>query len=87
MDVGGALMENLVVDQKRGFFVNYDLAGYEVPVHADIPHQDVVLLQGADPIASPIKAKGLGQLGLCGVAAAIAMRSITRPAYVFASIR
>jgi xanthine dehydrogenase YagR molybdenum-binding subunit len=72
MGVGGALMENLVVDKKRGFFVNHDLAGYEVPVHADIPHQDVVLLQGADPIANPMKAKGLGELGLCGVAAAIA---------------
>lgn len=37
MGVGAALMEDLVVDKRRGFFVNHDLAGYEVPVHAGIP--------------------------------------------------
>ncbi len=72
MGVGSALMEELHVDTHRGFFVNHDLAGYEVPVHADIPHQDVIFLDGDDPIASPLKAKGVGELGLCGVAAAIA---------------
>ncbi|MCQ8239590.1 aldehyde oxidoreductase molybdenum-binding subunit PaoC [Rhizosaccharibacter radicis] len=72
MGAGGALMEELAVDKRRGFFVNHDLAGYEVPVHADIPHQDVVFLPEADPVSSPMKAKGVGELGLCGVAAAIA---------------
>lgn len=72
MGVGGALMEALSVDTRRGFFVNHDLAGYEVPVHADIPHQDVVFLNYDDPISSPMKAKGVGELGLCGVAAAVA---------------
>lgn len=72
MGVGAALMEELVVDTRRGFFVNHDLAGYEVPVHADIPHQEVVFLQGADATSSPMKAKGVGELGLCGVAAAVA---------------
>ena len=72
MGVGAALMEELAVDERRGFFVNHDLAGYEVPVHADIPHQDVVFLDETDPTSSPMKAKGVGELGLCGVAAAIA---------------
>jgi xanthine dehydrogenase YagR molybdenum-binding subunit len=72
MGVGAALMEELAVDKRRGFFVNHDLAGYEVPVHADIPHQDVVFLEETDPISSPMKAKGVGELGLCGVSAAIA---------------
>ncbi len=72
MGVGAALMEELVVDKRRGFFVNHDLAGYEVPVHADIPHQDVIFLDETDPISSPMKAKGVGELGLCGVAASIA---------------
>jgi xanthine dehydrogenase YagR molybdenum-binding subunit len=72
MGVGAALMEELVVDKRLGFFVNHDLAGYEVPVHADIPHQEVVFLDETDPISSPMKAKGVGELGLCGVAAAIA---------------
>ncbi|MBH0237995.1 aldehyde oxidoreductase molybdenum-binding subunit PaoC [Methylobrevis albus] len=72
MGVGGALMEELAVDTDRGFFVNHDLAGYEVPVHADIPAQDVVFLAGDDPMSSPMKAKGVGELGLCGVGAAVA---------------
>jgi xanthine dehydrogenase YagR molybdenum-binding subunit len=72
MGVGAALMEDLAVDKRRGFFVNHDLAGYEVPVHADIPHQEVVFLDETDPMASPMKAKGVGELGICGVGAAIA---------------
>ena len=72
MGVGAALMEDLVVDKRRGFFVNHDLAGYEVPVHADIPHQEVVFLDETDPISSPMKAKGVGELGICGVGAAVA---------------
>ncbi|WLS00157.1 aldehyde oxidoreductase molybdenum-binding subunit PaoC [Shinella sumterensis] len=72
MGAGAALSEELVVDTRRGFFVNHDLAGYEVPVHADIPHQDVIFMDETDPFSSPMKAKGVGELGLCGVAAAIA---------------
>ena len=72
MGVGAALMEALAVDERHGFFVNHDLAGYEVPVHADIPHQEVVFLDETDPLSSPMKAKGVGELGLCGIAAAIA---------------
>lgn len=72
MGVGAALMEELAVDKRSGFFVNHDLASYEVPVHADIPHQDVIFLDEVDPLSSPMKAKGVGELGICGVAAAIA---------------
>jgi xanthine dehydrogenase YagR molybdenum-binding subunit len=72
MGVGAALTEELAVDQRRGFFVNHDLAGYEVPVHADIPHQEVIFLDEADDKVSPMKAKGVAELGICGVAAAIA---------------
>ncbi|MEH7911639.1 aldehyde oxidoreductase molybdenum-binding subunit PaoC [Rhizobium laguerreae] len=72
MGAGGALSEELAVDTRRGFFVNHDLASYEVPVHADIPHQEVIFMDETDPMSSPMKAKGVGELGLCGVAAAIA---------------
>ncbi len=72
MGIGAALSEELVVDPRLGFFVNHDLAGYEVPVHADVPHQEVVFLDEADAVSSPMKAKGVGELGLCGVSAAIA---------------
>jgi xanthine dehydrogenase YagR molybdenum-binding subunit len=72
MGVGAALMEELAVDKRFGFFVNHDLAGYEVPVHADIPHQEVIFLDETDPMSSPMKAKGVGELGICGVGAAVA---------------
>jgi xanthine dehydrogenase YagR molybdenum-binding subunit len=72
MGVGAALMEELVVDKRSGFFVNHDLALYEVPVHADIPHQEVIFLDETDPTSSPMKAKGVAELGICGVAAAVA---------------
>jgi xanthine dehydrogenase YagR molybdenum-binding subunit len=72
MGAGAALMEDLAVDKRHGFFVNHDLAAYEVPVHADIPHQDVIFLDETDPMSSPMKAKGVGELGMCGVGAAVA---------------
>ncbi|SDU37980.1 MULTISPECIES: aldehyde oxidoreductase molybdenum-binding subunit PaoC [Pseudomonas fluorescens group] len=72
MGAGAALMEELAVDHRMGFFVNHDLAGYEVPVHADIPHQEVIFLDEVDPYATPLKAKGVGELGISGAAAAIA---------------
>ena len=72
MGAGAALMEELAVDKRFGFFVNHDLAGYEVPVHADIPHQEVIFLDELDPTMSPLKAKGVGELGISGVAPAIA---------------
>ena len=52
--------------------MNHDLAGYEVPTHADIPHQEVIFLDETDPISSPMKAKGVGEPGICGAAAAVA---------------
>ena len=72
MGVGAALMEHLVVDKRLGFFANHDLATYEVPVHADIPHQEVIFLKEEDELSSPMKAKGVGELGICGVGAAVA---------------
>jgi xanthine dehydrogenase YagR molybdenum-binding subunit len=72
MGAGAALMEELAVDRRYGLFINHDLASYEVPVHADIPHQEVVFLEEADDKANPMKAKGVGELGICGVGAAVA---------------
>lgn len=72
MGVGAALMEELTVDTRFGFFVNHDMAEYLVPVHADIPAQDVIFLDELDDKASPLKAKGVGELGICGAGAAVA---------------
>ncbi|MBV9958390.1 MAG: xanthine dehydrogenase family protein molybdopterin-binding subunit, partial [Acidobacteria bacterium] len=48
------------------------LGEYHVPVHADVPHMDIILLENFDEYASPIGAKGAGEIGIVGVAAAIA---------------
>ncbi|MEO1978111.1 MAG: xanthine dehydrogenase family protein molybdopterin-binding subunit [Paracoccaceae bacterium] len=72
MGVGAALSEDMALDRARGFFANHDMASYEVAVHADIPEQEVIFLDTLDAAASPLKAKGVGELGLCGVAAAVA---------------
>ncbi|WP_340313325.1 aldehyde oxidoreductase molybdenum-binding subunit PaoC [Rhizorhabdus argentea] len=72
MGVGAALMEELLVDKRFGFFVNHDLAEYHVPVHADIPEQDVFFVDELDDKSSPMKAKGVGELGICGAGAAVA---------------
>jgi xanthine dehydrogenase YagR molybdenum-binding subunit len=72
MGVGAALMEELAVDRRHGFFVTHDLAGYDVPVHADIPHQEVIFPDETDAMSSPLKAKGVGERGICGAAAAVA---------------
>ena len=70
--VGAALTEEAVVDVHHGYFVNHDMAEYLVPVHADIPDIDAIYLQDADDLASPIKSKGIGELGTCGSGAAVA---------------
>lgn len=72
MGIGAALMEECVVDARFGYFVNHDLAEYHVPVHADIPDLEVVFLDELDDKSSPMKAKGVGELGICGVGAAVA---------------
>lgn len=72
MGAGAALMEELSVDTRFGFFVNHDMAEYLVPVHADIPRQDVLFLEELDDKSSPMKAKGVGELGICGAGAAVA---------------
>ncbi|MCP1471851.1 xanthine dehydrogenase YagR molybdenum-binding subunit [Sphingobium sp. OAS761] len=72
MGAGAALMEALDVDTRFGFFVNHDMAEYLVPVHADIPQQDVLFIDELDDKSSPMKAKGVGELGICGAGAAVA---------------
>lgn len=72
MGIGAALTEELVMDPRFGGYVNHDLAEYHVPVNADIPDLEVVFLPELDDKASPLKAKGLGELGICGVGAAVA---------------
>ncbi|MAN73584.1 MAG: xanthine dehydrogenase [Henriciella sp.] len=69
--IGMALHEAMEFDMRDGHVVNNDLAEYHIPVNLDVPQLDVVLLEERDDWASPIQAKGLGELGLCGAGAAI----------------
>lgn len=70
--VSSALLEEAIVDPRTGAFINHDLASYLVPVHADIPAIDAVLLDGFDDKANVLGAKGVGELGNCGANAAVA---------------
>ncbi|MCY7378207.1 MAG: xanthine dehydrogenase family protein molybdopterin-binding subunit [Gemmatimonadaceae bacterium] len=70
--VGMALHEETLVDRRTGRYMNADLAEYHVPVHADIGMIDVTLLDEVDPHVNPIGVKGVGEIGITGVAAAIA---------------
>jgi len=70
--IGSALTESLLFDPNDGHLVNCDLAEYHLPVHRDVPDLDVLLVEERDPAASPVQAKGVGELGICGGAGAIA---------------
>ena len=52
--------------------VTRDLANYLVPVHADMPTFDVQFLDKPDMMISPIGARGIGEIGITGMAAAVA---------------
>jgi xanthine dehydrogenase YagR molybdenum-binding subunit len=71
--IGAALEEQLILDPRfGGYYVNHDLAEYHVPVHADLPNVDAMFLPELDDRASPLKSKGVGELGICGAGAAVA---------------
>jgi xanthine dehydrogenase YagR molybdenum-binding subunit len=69
--IGMALEEESLMDQRFGRFVNHSLADYHVPVNADVHDIDVIFVEERDSIVNPLGAKGLGEPGVVGVAAAI----------------
>ncbi|RSM75095.1 xanthine dehydrogenase family protein molybdopterin-binding subunit [Kibdelosporangium aridum] len=69
---GQALLERSVMEPRLGRFLSRNLAGYVVPVNADIGDIDVSFVEEDDRIASPSGARGIGELGACGVGPAIA---------------
>jgi xanthine dehydrogenase YagR molybdenum-binding subunit len=70
--VGQALLEQSEIDPASGQFVNRNYSGYLVSTNADIPELDVLFVDGFDEEASPLGAKGLGELTEVSVAPAIA---------------
>jgi len=72
MGIGMALFEQSERDDSLGRFMNRNLAEYHVASHADIRDIDVVFIDEQDDRISPIGAKGLGEIGIVGTAAAVA---------------
>jgi len=72
MGVGHALQEATHWDHRYGRITNDNLSEYHVPVNADIPDIEILWIDTPDFNASPIGAKGIGEIGITGVAAAIA---------------
>ena len=70
--IGMALQEESVIDQNFGRFMNHSLAEYHVPVNADIHDIEVIFVEEHDDIVNPLGVKGVGEIGIVGVAAAIA---------------
>ncbi|MEW6373230.1 MAG: xanthine dehydrogenase family protein molybdopterin-binding subunit [Pseudomonadota bacterium] len=70
--IGMALFEETVFDLRNGRAVNGNLAEYHVPVNADIGSIEVEVVDEDDPHVNPLGAKGIGEIGITGVAAAVA---------------
>ena len=69
--VGMTLTEELMFDHRYGRLVNNNFADYHVPVNADIPQMEAIFIDKADPYINPVGTKGIGEISLIGVAAAI----------------
>jgi len=71
MGIGMALLEESRIDARFGDYANHDLAGYHVAVSADIPEIEIAWIDEDDPHLNPMGAKGIGEIGIVGAAAAI----------------
>ena len=70
--LGMALLEESRADVRTGRYMNANLGEYLVPVHADIGAMEAIIVPEDDPHVNPIGAKGIGEIGIVGAAAAIA---------------
>ena len=73
MGIGMAMFEHTEYDERTGRPTNNNIAEYLMPVHADMPDElDVILLDKPDYNFSEVGAKGLGEIGITGLSAAVA---------------
>ena len=70
--IGMGLQEEGMMDTSEGRWMNHSLAEYHFPVQADIQQLEVIFVEEKDEIVNPLGAKGIGEIGIVGVAAAIA---------------
>lgn len=69
--LGMALQEDTLTDHSLGRFMNHSLAEYHIPVHADIGEIDAFFVEEEDDIVNDLGSKGVGEIGIVGVAAAV----------------
>lgn len=72
MGIGMALHEEALTDHRIGRVMNHNLAEYHVPAHADVEEIEVIFVDERDDKVSPLRVKGLGEIGIVGTAAAVA---------------
>jgi xanthine dehydrogenase YagR molybdenum-binding subunit len=70
--ISSALHEATEIDPRHARYVNHNLADYLVPVNADIEQLDVILVPEADSRVNPLGIKGIGEIGIVGMNAAVA---------------
>ncbi|TXD98465.1 xanthine dehydrogenase family protein molybdopterin-binding subunit [Psychrobacter frigidicola] len=70
--IGSALMEEIIHDKHDGRLCNHDLSEYHIPVNADVPQIEVILVEEDDRYTNPMHTKGIGETSISGAAAAIA---------------
>jgi xanthine dehydrogenase YagR molybdenum-binding subunit len=71
MGIGMALLEHTTYDPQNGAPINSNLADYLMAVNADVPSIEVHFLDYPDTVINPLGARGIGEIGLAGIAAAI----------------
>lgn len=70
--IGKALREETIMDHRRGRIVNANLSEYHMPVQADIRELEVIFVDEQDDVVNDLGIKGLGEIGIVGMAPAIA---------------
>jgi xanthine dehydrogenase YagR molybdenum-binding subunit len=70
--VSFALHEHAIIDRRSGRVINADLAEYHIPVNADVPSLETVLVHEDDPHVNSLGIKGVGEIGITGTGGAVA---------------
>lgn len=70
--IGMALQEETLIDHKLGRYMNHNLAEYHIPVQTDVPDVEVIFVEEHDSVVNDLGSKGVGEIGIIGVAAAVA---------------
>jgi xanthine dehydrogenase YagR molybdenum-binding subunit len=87
MGIGMALLEHHTYDPQNGAPINSNLADYIMAVKADVPKLDVHFLDYPDKRINQLGARGIGEIGLAGIARRSRRRRITPPVFVCANCR